>query len=57
MHSKQQWDKNMKITLASPSKSTDEIEKEKKRKAIAEHFALDANANKAFIKSNQLIFV
>ena len=42
--SKQQLDKNWKITFASPSKSTDEIEKEKKRKAIAQHFVLHAKA-------------
>ena len=38
---------NLKIPFASPSKSTDEKEKEKKiRKTIAKRFALDANTQK-----------
>ena len=42
--SKQQFQKNLKMTFASLSKSTDKKEKEEKRKAIAKCFALQANA-------------
>ena len=44
-HSKQQLNKNLKITFASPSKNTDENEKDKKkRKANGKCFVLHANA-------------
>ena len=47
-HSKQQLDKYLKITFATPSKTTDEKEKEKKK--ITEHLQgilmLHANAKK-----------
>ena len=46
--SKQQLDKNLKITFASPSKGNDQKEKEKKkRKAIAMRFALHADAKQS----------
>ena len=41
-------DKNLKMTFASPFKSTDK-KKEKKRKAIAKRFALHANAKRKAI--------
>ena len=41
---KQQLDKNLKITFASPSKSAEEKKKDSKIIAIAKLFALHANA-------------
>ena len=51
-HSKQQLIEYLKISFASPSKSTKEKEKEKnKRKAIAKCFALHANAIRLLSKN------
>ena len=52
---KQRWDKYVKITFASPSKSIDEKEKEKKKtKFIAKRFALHANTIIKIINSNMI---